>query len=220
MLECKKNKYKWALQSTHIFLLHFLTCLACFARYHVCVSFTDGFQLYYRVLWEQRCKYLGGCVAGAAVGAAVGKVGTGRRGRAISSTANTIDTIDLMEFSYNILCASEPFKLKLVVYRYLQDVFLFSPWKIWKQSKEKKCLDVEGDKKAASRADFCCCYLLWFYDYKLLLSCRKRASPILITHPWLCISETVQHFIYYDCYALVLSVQLKRMQASNTQSFH
>lgn len=69
-------------------------------------------------------------MAGAAVGAAMGRVGTGRRGRAISSTAKTIDTIDLVEFSYNILCASEPFELKLVVHRYLQDVFLFSPWKI------------------------------------------------------------------------------------------
>lgn len=93
--------------------------------------------------------------------------------------------------------------------------FFSVPGRFENKVKRKKCLDIEGDKRAASR----CCHLLWFHDYKLLLSCRKRASPILITHPWLCISETVR-FIYYDCYALVLSVQLKRMQASNTQSFH
>lgn len=69
-------------------------------------------------------------MAGAAVGAAMGKVGTGRRGRAISSAANTIDTSDLVEFSQNILWVSELFKMKLAVYRYLQDVFLFSPCEI------------------------------------------------------------------------------------------
>lgn len=84
--------------------------------------------------------------------------------------------------------------------------FFSVPGRFEKKSKEKRCLDIEGDKKAASRADFCC-YLLWFHDYKLLLSCRKRASPILITHRWLCIHETVQHFIYYDCYALCLTLE-------------
>lgn len=38
-------------------------------------------------------------MAGATVGAVRGKVGTGRRGRAISSAANTNDTADLVELS-------------------------------------------------------------------------------------------------------------------------
>lgn len=70
------------------------------------------------------------------------------------------------------------------------------------KSTEKRCLDTEGDKKAA-RAGFSCCYLLWLHDCKLRLSCRKRSSPISITHRRLCIRETVQHSIYYDCDALV-----------------
>lgn len=83
-------------------------------------------------------------MAGAAAGAARGKVGTGRRGRAISSTANTSDTIGLVEFSYNVLCASEPLKFKRAVHRYLQDVFRFSPWKR-KKNTQKKCLDIEPE---------------------------------------------------------------------------
>lgn len=86
-----------------------------------------GSQLSEWVPMEQWCRYLGGCVAGATVGAAMGRVGTGRRGRAISSTANTNDTTDLADLFQNILCSSEPFKFKMVVCRYSQDVFLFSP---------------------------------------------------------------------------------------------